>query len=170
MTMLFDDSSPRKPEIIEVTLQPVDPSEKDPITVKVEITTSKIPGAGNGIIAASKIKKGYMHQYEGEWIPIELDDQCTVSEYRWTVYEYDENGKPINDTDVIGIVDGYDLNCSNWTRYVNCSLTKDSANLIQLQFYNKVYYATKRDIEVGEELLVWYGETFAKILGLKCDN
>lgn len=169
--MLFDDLSPRKSQEIEVTLKPVDPSVKDPITVKLEITRSKIPGAGNGIIANSKIKKGYMYEYEGEWIPKELDDLCTVSEYRWTVFKYDpQTGEPLNDTDVIGIVDGYDLDKSNWTRYVNCSLSPEEANMNQLQLFNKVYYATNRDIEIGEELLVWYGIAFAKILGIKCPN
>ena len=38
------------------------------------------------------------------------------------------------------------------------------------QFRGKIYYRTYKPIKVGSELLVWYGESYAKDLGISLDD
>lgn len=167
--VLFFEESPRGSESISVELDPVDKSlrsKENRISITLSIASSLIKGAGMGIIAEEDIPEGYLHEYQGEWIR-KKNDTCAVSSYRWTVFKYDkETGDPISDCDVIGIVDGFNKELSNWTRYVNCSKSEEDANLYQKQEYDKVYYVTRRPIKRGEELYVWYGISYAKTLGL----
>ena len=51
-------------------------------------------------------------------------------------------------------------------RFVNCSRVEQEQNMIALQFHGKIWYRTYKDVEVGVELLVWYGEQYAKELGI----
>ena len=63
-------------------------------------------------------------------------------------------------------INGKDEEHANWMRFVNCSRAEDEQNMIALQFHGKIWYRTYKDIKVGEELLVWYGEQYAKELGI----
>lgn len=51
-------------------------------------------------------------------------------------------------------------------RYVNCSRNKSEQNLIAYQYNNQIYYRTFAPIKRGTELLVYYGDKFAKELGI----
>ena len=51
-------------------------------------------------------------------------------------------------------------------RFVNCSRVEQEQNMIALQFHGKIWYRTYKDVEAGVELLVWYGEQYAKELGI----
>ena len=42
--------------------------------------------------------------------------------------------------------------------------------MIALQFHGKIWYRTYKDVEAGVELLVWYGEQYAKELGIALQN
>ncbi|XP_037526112.2 histone-lysine N-methyltransferase PRDM9-like [Rhipicephalus sanguineus] len=64
------------------------------------------------------------------------------------------------------LVDGQPLDRSNWMRYVNCAPQQSQQNLVAFVRQGAVYYRTNRVINAGEELLVWYGDAFAKQLGL----
>lgn len=77
--------------------------------------------------------------------------------YTWKVYG--RNGEAY-------MVDARPLEQSNWMRYVNCSPTEDQQNLVAFQRNGNVYFRTLRDINACEELVVWYGNSFAKDLGL----
>lgn len=63
-------------------------------------------------------------------------------------------------------LDGQDESRSNWMRFVNCSRCEDEQNLVAFQFKGKIYYRTYKPIHPGKELLVWYGEKYAKDLGI----
>ncbi|ELU09398.1 hypothetical protein CAPTEDRAFT_75757, partial [Capitella teleta] len=56
--------------------------------------------------------------------------------------------------------------CSNWMRFVNCARHCEEQNVLAFQYQKKIYYRTLRDIPVGEEILVWYGEEYAAALGI----
>ena len=55
-------------------------------------------------------------------------------------------------------------------RFVNCSRCEDEQNLVAYQFRGKIYYRTYKPINPGQELLVWYGESYAKDLGISLDD
>jgi hypothetical protein len=63
-------------------------------------------------------------------------------------------------------IDGQDKTKSNWLRYVNCAVTWDKQNLIAYQADDNIYYKTCCDIAPKTELLVWYGVSYARELGL----
>ncbi len=85
-------------------------------------------------------------------------------------------------------IDASQPNKSNWLRFVNCPNTFSQQNLvsfvskmtvIHIFFYEATYtynivcvgsgdifYLALRNISVGEELLVYYGDTYAKNLGI----
>ena len=55
-------------------------------------------------------------------------------------------------------------------RFVNCSRCEDEQNLVSFQFRGNIYYRTYKPIPPGNELLVWYGESYAKELGISLDD
>lgn len=63
-------------------------------------------------------------------------------------------------------VDAGDENNSNYLRYINCSKQVKDQNLVAFQYKGKIYYRTCKTIKAGEELLVFYGKSFAKNLGI----
>ena len=65
------------------------------------------------------------------------------------------------------LVDGRDAFQSNWLRYVNCSRSTADQNIRAVQYDGNIYYMATKQIEIGDELLAFYGEKFAKILGIK---
>ena len=67
-------------------------------------------------------------------------------------------------------LDGQDESRSNWMRFVNCSRCEDEQNLVAFQFREKIYYRTYKPIHPGKELLVWYGESYAKDLGISLED
>lgn len=65
------------------------------------------------------------------------------------------------------LVDGRDAFQSNWLRYVNCSSSVGDQNIRAVQYDGNIYYMATKQIEIGDELLTFYGEKFARILGIK---
>lgn len=82
----------------------------------------------------------------------------------WDVFVFqvrDDYGK------LMHLVDGRDAFQSNWLRYVNCARIITEQNIRAVQYDGNIYYMATRQIEIGDELLTFYGEKFAKILGIK---
>ena len=50
--------------------------------------------------------------------------------------------------------------------HINCSRTKDDQNLFAFQSNGEIYYHLYKDVLPGTELLVWYGDKYAKELGI----
>ena len=55
---------------------------------------------------------------------------------------------------------------SNWMRYVNCARSVNEQNVMAFQYIGEMYYRTVKKIADGEELLVYYGDEYAKVLGI----
>jgi len=127
----------------------------------VEISKSNIPGAGKGVFSTKKIKKGsFLSEYKGKWYtPKQFDKKTTDSEYVWEVL----NSK----LELIGYIDGKHRKYSNWTRYVNCPRNNKEWNVEAVNEDETINYYAKKDIKVGEELFVWYGEEYGKLLNCK---
>ena len=68
------------------------------------------------------------------------------------------------------LVDGRDAFQSNWLRYVNCSKSIGDQNIRAVQYDGNIYYMATKQIEIGDELLTFYGEKFARILGIKTSS
>ena len=63
-------------------------------------------------------------------------------------------------------IDGLACEDSNWLRYVNCARNEEEQNLIAFQHHGDIYYWSYRQIYPGTELLVWYGEEYARGLNI----
>ena len=63
-------------------------------------------------------------------------------------------------------IDGQSDEQSNWLRYVNCARNVDEQNLIAFQYHSNIYYRSLKHIYPGNELYVWYGEQYARELGI----
>ncbi|CAN9504227.1 unnamed protein product [Ophioblennius macclurei] len=61
-------------------------------------------------------------------------------------------------------IDGYDVQRSNWMRYVNPARSLAEQNLVACQNGRDVYFYTIRPVEPKQELLVWYSQEFAQRL------
>jgi SET domain-containing protein len=161
----------------------MDPNAVDPINIGVvdvpkyiptfvNIGYSKIPNAGLGIFANTKIKKGtFLGNYMGE-----IRDEFTDirSDY---IFASKNRTKTFS-------IDGANIETSNYTRFINCSavdkenilvvrhrdatggsifLTKDGK---QIDIDGYIFLFAARDIEPGEELLYDYGFNYRKKIGV----
>ena len=63
-------------------------------------------------------------------------------------------------------VDASDVKTSNWIRWINCARNKNEESVKAKECYGKVVYQTIKDIYPGKELFVYYGEEYAKLLGI----
>lgn len=50
--------------------------------------------------------------------------------------------------------------------YVNCARHVREQNLMIIQKDSEIFYDVARDIAVGSELLVWYGEAYIQFMGI----
>ncbi|XP_052125522.1 histone-lysine N-methyltransferase PRDM9-like isoform X4 [Frankliniella occidentalis] len=117
------------------------------------VLVSKIPGAGLGVWTRQAVpRRVRFGPYEGDTVPA---DQETG--YGWEIYRA---GKPTH------CVDALDVTSSNWLRFVNCARHSGEQNLFPYQYKGKLYYRTTHDIPANTELLVWYGDSYAKDLGV----
>ena len=67
---------------------------------------------------------------------------------------------------VVYYVNGKDEKYGNWLRYINCSRTESEQNLVAFQYHGQIYYRAYKEIKHGGELLVWYGDEYARDLGI----
>ncbi|CAG2195485.1 PRDM7_9 [Mytilus edulis] len=144
---IFDSQTTSKDESRAVNTLP------DGLSVK----ESRIPNAGLGVFAdktfQSRCKFG---PYQGE---ITRDAEIAhYTGYAWQIYL---------DGDPNHFIDALDKSKSNWMRYVNCARNEDEQNLIAYQYKGDIYYRSFKDIEPGNELLVWYGQDYGKDLGIE---
>lgn len=51
-------------------------------------------------------------------------------------------------------------------KYVNCARHDGEQNLVLVQEDGKVYYEVCKEVTEGCELLVWYGDTYLKYMGI----
>ncbi|KAL7382365.1 hypothetical protein ABVT39_021146 [Epinephelus coioides] len=82
--------------------------------------------------------------------------------YFWRIYS---SGQLQN------FIDGYDVQRSNWMRYVNPARSLAEQNLVACQNGRDIYFYTIRPVEPSQELLVWYSQEFAqRLCGQQVDS
>ncbi|KAK8788475.1 hypothetical protein V5799_021757 [Amblyomma americanum] len=119
----------------------------------LSIRRSTIKGAQYGVFTLKPLpKRVYFGPYEG----VKMEDNGERNGYIWEVRK---DGKMF-------LIDGRPLDRSNWMRYVNCAASPQEANLVAFTRYGNIYYRTRNAVGAGEELFLWYGEAFARELGL----
>lgn len=124
------------------------------------IAPSYIPKAGYGIIADSFIKKyTWLGEYEGEIVPMDREDD--ISWYAWSVHRGGEDSY---------FIDARNIATSSSLRWINCARNLNEQNVFVYECRGKIYYMTGRDIAPSQELLVYYGDDYAKMLGIKFHN
>ncbi|XP_033219465.1 PR domain zinc finger protein 1-like [Belonocnema kinseyi] len=106
-----------------------------------------------GVWSTSYIPKGTRfgplvgQKYTKDSVPADANRK-----YFWRVYK---------DNELFYYIDGYDVQKSNWMRYVNPAYSSESQNLIACQYQTHIYFYTIKPILPNQELLVWYCKEFA---------
>ena len=121
---------------------------------EVAVCRSGIKGAGLGVYTNCLIKKGTMFgPYEGVFrTDVDLSPESRDGDYAWDVGE--------------GLfIDARNEKRSNWMRYVNNGDAHSRTNLRAVRINKEVFYVTWRDVKPGFELLIWYGDDYADLLG-----
>ncbi|XP_022539762.2 PR domain zinc finger protein 14 [Astyanax mexicanus] len=54
----------------------------------------------------------------------------------------------------------------HWMRLVQCARFPEEQNLVALQVKGQIYYEACREVQPGQELLVWYGDAYIQFLGI----
>ena len=131
-----------------------------PIPRQLSVKMSAIPKAGLGVFSKVTIPiRTRMGPYMGTLVKGSCDDFPNDSEYLWQIKR--DAGR------TVWFVDGADLNRANWLRYVNCARNEEEQNLVAFQFRGRIYYRSYKVINPGDELLVYYGDSYAKQLGIE---
>ena len=139
----------------------------------VYIGYSKIPNAGLGVFAKTDIKQGtVMGNYMGEIS--ELESQIIDSDYLFV--SRIKKG--------LFRIDAYDLEKSNFTRFMNCCNSRENENIQAIRYEldkdssftrldntvididGYIFFFAKKDIKKDEELLYDYGEAYRNKLGI----
>ncbi|XP_076106963.1 PR domain zinc finger protein 14-like isoform X1 [Mytilus galloprovincialis] len=76
--------------------------------------------------------------------------------YMWEIFQ---NGQ------LSHFVDGRG-STGSWMSYVNCARHVAEQNIVVIQEGDSIFYETSRDIPVGTELLVWYGDSYSQFMGI----
>ena len=115
------------------------------------------PGMGLGLFTREAIEAGeFVIEYSGKRIPTILADRLTTK----YLFEIDETWT----------IDGSDR--SNLARYVNHSCMPNCE--AEITEDDRIIFSAIRDIEIGEELTLDYGEEyfdeFIRPVGCRCDS
>ena len=108
-----------------------------------------------GVFAKDVLSKGTRFgPFKGDIIrPCDLDP--INSQNCWEIFDND------------GCVEKYIVakNCyDNWMTFVNCARYGKEQNVVVLQEGTEIYYEVSENIDVDQELLAWYGNSFQKYM------
>ncbi|XP_028519339.1 putative histone-lysine N-methyltransferase PRDM6 isoform X2 [Exaiptasia diaphana] len=125
---------------------------------EVQLCWSGIPGAGYGVSAKQHIPIGtWIGPYEGRRIrPEDVTKEMDTS-YMWEIFQ---EGR------LVCYLDASDENTSSWMRFIRCARHRDEQNLYAFQYCGNIYYRAFRNIQVQQELLVWYDDKYQQHMGL----
>jgi hypothetical protein len=59
-------------------------------------------------------------------------------------------------------IDAYNERTSNWLRWVNCARHVKEQNVDLVRCRGKEFYLTVKDVHPGQELLIYYGDNYAR--------
>ena len=104
--------------------------------------------------ATEPISKRYYTRYYGEYI----DDKPEDFKYAWEIYDYDDTtGEPYYEN-IINYLDA--TNTDSWTKHIRHAEKEEEANITFQQYLDKMYYIVNKDINAGDELLIWCNQEY----------
>ena len=145
-------------------------------------------GAGLGAVARTFIRPyTWLGEYEGDiYPPGAYDDGDDDDEDGG---DYSDDGGDDDDSDVddamfmsyahpmtrdgmlLYLIDAERLETSNWLRWLNCPRTRREENVRSVQCNGKMFFVTTKWVIPGQELLVYYGDWYAKnMLGIDTEQ
>ncbi len=128
----------------------------------IEIKHSNIINAGYGAFAKKNIKAGTrLGEYIGERINTDNIHLYDIDRLRESNYRMVVGKKP--DITIIDARNEF-IDKTNWTRFVNSTISAKSnkLNTLSYQYDKKIYYKALKDIKAGDEILIYYGDDFWK--------
>ncbi|XP_062515942.1 putative histone-lysine N-methyltransferase PRDM6 [Corticium candelabrum] len=142
----------------KLEIVPIDPQQIDltrgPMATyfpkEVGLCESSIPGSSYGVFTLQVIPEGtWMGPFQGASVPIWQLTSGSKLEQMWEVYR---------DGQLYHYIDASQSPSTNWMKFIQSARHSGEQNMVVFQFQTSLFYKTTRDIEPGEELLVWYGE------------
>ena len=136
--------------------------------LEVAKSTVKMKDAGEGVFNRGQvIPEGTVFgPYTGNFIPVaeyeEIEKAGLESGNAWEIWD---------DEKTVGYIDpGMKPDSTvHWMSKVNCANTAYDQNLVGFQLAGQVYYKAIVDIVLGVELMVFYGETYARGMGINME-
>ncbi|BHF57081.1 Probable histone-lysine N-methyltransferase prdm7 [Sparganum proliferum] len=131
------------------------------------VSRSRIRSAGLGVWAEKEIPLGAIFgPYGGEVVDLDALSPENLEKrsrkgYAWLVRRNQFGTKD-------HIIDATNPVASNWLRFVNCARNGEEQTLVTIQYRGKIYYRACKTIPPNVELLTFYGEKFARQLGITC--
>ena len=156
----------KKPIIIQVSSSH-NLSPRQMFNLEVDKSTIRGKDVGEGVFNSGKvIPEGTVFgPYTGNFITVaeyeEMEKAGLESGNAWEIRDKD------NEKTVGYIGPGIKPDSTvHWMAKVNCAITAYDQNLVGFQLAGQVYYRAIVDIELGGELMVFYGETYASEMGI----
>ncbi|XP_020916077.1 putative histone-lysine N-methyltransferase PRDM6 [Exaiptasia diaphana] len=123
-----------------------------------QLCWSSIPGNKFGVMASRLIPQDvWIGPYEGKLIDINKEDKCEDRNNMWEILQQNQ---------IRYFIEGTDLSSANWMRFIQCARNKAEQNTSAFQYKGRVYYRVLRDIDIGEEILVWYDDCYQQYMGI----
>ena len=99
-------------------------------------------------------KRKHFHLQDSDVLLLEY--QSLTSNFCFQIYEANN---------ICKIIDASD-DPSHWLKFINLARYKIEQNLDVVMMENELYYQVSKDITPGQELLVWYGDSYLKFMGI----
>ena len=136
-------------------------------TFNLQVKPSHIKKAGDGVInRGDVIAEGVLFgPYPGKFYSVQEHKKQEESGMAWRITNPEGPG-------VLGFVDpGVNPTGKKvWMAKVNCTTDSASQNLVGFQYHKKIFYRVCKPIPAGVELLVYYGDQYARSLGIRVDQ
>lgn len=130
----------------------------DTVPAFLYVTQSSIPDAGLGVFTRIPLPAGACFgPYSGF---LTGSKRAERGGYAWQKIRLDWT---------LNWVDAKSFLFSNWMRYVNCPRWEEEQNMVACYYYGQTYYYTYKPVPVDTELLIWYGESYARCLNISVE-
>jgi SET domain-containing protein len=130
----------------------------DTLSDLVEIKTSNIIGANKGAFAKTLIRKGIrIGEYDGKILGVEEYEKLKDKSYIFEVC------KKYREKYYLFYIDAKYGGLLKYVNGAHCDEQKKNVNVESYQYAERIFFRAIRDIILGEELLIDYGDNYWEI-------